>query len=53
MSIKTKRKPGPGLYLMPMAAALPIVAVVALAVSRIWPTLHKLLSIMIKLVVKG
>lgn len=53
MSIKTKRKPGLGLYFMPLVMALPIVAVMALAVSRLWPTLHKLLSIMIKLVVKA
>lgn len=53
VSINTKKKNGFGLYLMPLVMALPIAAGMALVVHRFWPTIHKLLSILIKLVVKA
>lgn len=52
MSTKTE-KPGKGIYLLPLAVAAPVAAAVALGVLRFWPTIHKLLSIVIKLVVKA
>ena len=52
VSIKTD-KPGKGIYLLPLAVAAPVAAAVALGVLRFWPTIHKLLSIVIKLVVKA
>ena len=53
MSIKTERRPAKGIYLLPFAVAAPIAAAAALAVVRFWPTIRKLLSIVIKLVVKA
>ena len=53
MSIKTERRPGKGIYLLPFVMAAPIAAAAALAVLRFWPTIHKLMSIVIKLVVKA
>ncbi len=53
MSTKTERKPGRGIYLLPLAVAVPIAAAAAAVFIRFWPTVHKLLSIMIKLVVKA
>ena len=52
MSIKENR-PGRGIYLLPAAIAAPVAAAVLLAVIRFWPTIRKLLSIVIKLVVKA
>ena len=52
MSTKEKR-PGRGIYLLPAAIAAPVAAAVLLAVIRFWPTIRKLLSIVIKLVVKA
>ena len=53
MSIKTERRPGKGIYRLPFAVAAPIAAAAAAAVVRFWPTIRKLLSIVIKLVVKA
>ena len=53
VSIKTERRPGKGIYLLPFAVAAPIAAAAAAAVVRFWPTIRKLLSIVIKLVVKA
>ncbi len=53
VSIKREHKPGKGIYLLPLAMAAPIAAVAVFAVLRFWPTIHKLLSIVIKLVVKA
>ena len=53
MSTERKGKKGAGLYFLPLAVSAPIVAVMVLAVLRFWPVIHKLLSIIIKLVVKA
>lgn len=53
MSIKTSTKPGKGLYFLPLTVAIPIIAVMILAILRFWPEMRKLLSILIKLVVKS
>ena len=52
VSIK-KKKTGAGLYLLPLAAALPVIAAAALMIYRFGPKIHKLLSILIKLVVRA
>jgi len=41
------------LYFLPLTVAVPIIAVMVLAVLRFWPEIRKLLSILIKLVVKA
>ena len=51
MSTKTSTRPGKSLYFLPLTVAVPIVAVILLAVLRFWPEIRKLLSILIKLVV--
>lgn len=53
VSIKTSTKPGKGLYLLPLTVAIPIITVMILAILRFWPEMRKLLSILIKLVVKS
>ncbi len=53
MSTEREHKPGKGIYLLPLAVAAPIAAAAVFAVLRFWPTIHKLLSIVIKLVVKA
>lgn len=53
MSIKSGKKPGAGLYLLPLAAAIPVIAAAALAIGRFGPQIHKLLSILIKVVVRA
>ena len=52
MSTK-KERPGKGIYLLPLMVAAPAALAAVLAVWRFWPTIHKLLSIVIKLVVKA
>ena len=42
-----------GLFFLPLLISMPIIAVMALGMIRFWPEIHKLLSIMIKLVVKA
>ena len=53
VSTEKKKKPGAGLYLLPLAAALPVIAAAALVIHRFGPRIHKLLSILIKLVVRA
>ena len=53
MSTKTSTRPWKSLYFLPLTVAIPIVAVILLAVLRFWPEIRKLLSILIKLVVKA
>ena len=53
VSIKTEHKPGRGIYFLPLAVAAPIAFAAAFVLIRFWPTVHKLLSIVIKLVVKA
>ena len=53
VSTEREHKPGKGIYLLPLAVAAPIAAAAVFAVLRFWPTIHKLLSIVIKLVVKA
>jgi len=43
----------PGLYFLPLVIAVPVAAAMILAVNRVWPYAHKMLSILIKLVVKA
>ena len=53
MSTKSGKKPGARLYLLPLAAALPVIAAAALVIARFGPKIHKLLSILIKVVVRA
>lgn len=53
MSTKNGKKTGAGLYLLPLAAALPVIAAAALIIYRFGPKIHKILSILIKLVVRA
>ncbi len=53
MSIKTPSKPGIGIYLLPAAVAAPVAVLMILAALRFWPTIHKLLSIVVKMVVRA
>ncbi len=53
MSTKAEDRPGKGIYLLPLAVAAPVATAAALAVLRYWPAVRKLLSIVIKLVVKA
>ena len=53
MSTERGKKPGAGLYLLPLAAAIPVVAAAGLVIRRFGPQIHKLLSILIKLVVRA
>ena len=53
MSTKAGKKPGTGLYLLPLLTALPMTAVMAAAVWRFWPQIQKLFNILMKLVVKA
>ena len=53
MSTEETKKPGKSIYLFPAAVALPITAATAFALIRVGPDIKKLLSILIKLVVKA
>ena len=53
MSTETRKKPTAWLYFLPVALTVPVAAAAALAVTRFWPSVHKLLSIVFKLVVKA
>ena len=53
VSTNAEDRPGKGIYLLPLAVAAPVAAAAALAVLRSWPVVRKLLSIVIKLVVKA
>ena len=53
VSTKTEKKPGAGLYLLPLAMAAPIIAATAFVFIRFWPHAQKLLNILIKLVVRA
>ena len=53
VSTEKKKKPGIGIYFLPLAAAVPVVAALAVVLSRVWPSIHKMVSILIKLVVKA
>ncbi len=53
MSTKTGKKPGRGLYFLPLLLAAPMLAAGALAVLRYGPRVQKLLNILIKMVVKA
>ena len=53
MSIKTEKKPGAGIFLLPLAMAAPIIAGTVLVSVRLWPHIQKLLNLLIKLVVRA
>ena len=53
MSTEKKKKPGAGLYFLPLLIASPLILGMVAAAVRYWPKIHKLLNIMIKLVVKA
>ena len=53
VSTEKRKAPGAGLYFLPLVTALPIAAVMALALHRIWPFVHKMVSILMKLVVRA
>ena len=53
VSIKTGKKPGRGLYFLPLLLAAPMLAAAALAVLHYGPRIQKLLNILIKMVVKA
>ncbi len=53
MNTKAKVKKGRGIYALPFLAALPMILAMAFAVLRFWPSLRKLISIMMKLVVRA
>ena len=52
MNTKTKKAKA-GVYLLPLAVALPIAAAMAYAVLRAWPVMQKLAGILIRMVVKA
>ena len=53
MNTEKRKTPGAGLYLLPLVMALPIAAAMTLVLQRAWPSVHKLVSILIKLVVRA
>ena len=53
VSTKTGKKPGRGLYFLPLLLAAPMLAAGVLAVLRYGPRVQKLLNILIKMVVKA
>ena len=52
VNTKTKKAKA-GVYLLPLAVALPIAAAMAYAVLRAWPVMQKLAGILIRMVVKA
>ena len=48
-----KKKPGIGLFFLPLAAALPIAAGIGAGLYRIWPIVQKAVNILVKVVVKA
>ncbi len=53
MSTEKNRKPGTGVYFLPLLVAAPILAAATLGIWRFGPKLLKLLNILIKMVVKA
>ena len=53
VNTEKRKNPGVGLYLLPLMMALPIAAAMTLVLQRAWPSVHKLVSILIKLVVRA
>ncbi len=53
MSTEAKKKKAAGTFFLPLAVAVPIAAGMILVLNRVWPAIHKLVSILIKLVVKA
>ena len=53
VSIKTEKKPGAGIFLLPLAMVAPIIAGTVLVSVRLWPHIQKLLNLLIKLVVRA
>lgn len=52
MNTEHEKKPSRGIYALPLLMALPVAAGVIFAVHLAWPTLQKLMNILIKLVVR-
>ena len=53
VSTKKVNKRSAGIYFLPFAVAVPISAVMVFAFQHVWPYVHKMASILIKLVVKA
>ena len=53
MSTEKGKKPGTGLYFLPLALAAPILGAAALGIIRFGPKIVKLLNILIKVVVRA
>ena len=53
MNTEKERKPGKGLYFLPLLMAVPVLAAAALAMVRFGPKILKLLNILIKVVVRA
>ena len=52
MSTNTQKKKA-GVYLLPLAAALPVAAGMILAAYKAWPVVQKLVGLLIRMVVKA
>ena len=52
VSTKTKKQKA-GVYLLPLAAALPVTAGMILAAYKAWPMVQKLVGLLIRMVVKA
>ena len=52
MSTKTKKR-HTGVYLLPLAVALPIAAAMILAAFKAWPIIQKLAGLLVRMVVKA
>ncbi len=52
MSTKTKKAKA-GVYLLPLAVALPVSAAMVFATWKAWPVVRKLLGLLVRMVVKA
>ncbi len=53
VSTETRKKPGRGIYLLPLAVAVPAAAAILYAGIRFWPKVYQLINILIKVVVRS
>ena len=53
VNTEKRKSPGAGLYFLPLVMALPIAGAMTLVLHRVWPFVHKMVSILIKLVVRA
>ncbi len=52
MNTEHEKKPSRGIYALPLLMALPVAAGMIIAAYMAWPTLQKLMNILIKMVVR-